>query len=135
MKYNLDAFYGAAADVRITQVATEQLDVAGDRREVGFLPGAQVVDDTHTVAQRDEPSGDVRADEAGAARHQAMASIDVFLGWHRPTAVARAAPPGQRADRGSAMRCNSPSRNDMEEARRGAATSAALGACGNRPTV
>jgi len=82
VKHDIDALGRGAGDVGITQVSTEELDVCGNRAEIGLLPGAQIIDDSNRVTALNQPSRDVRANEPGSACHQAAAGLLVFFRAH-----------------------------------------------------
>jgi hypothetical protein len=82
VKHDIDAVDRRAGDVGITQVSTEELDVRGDRAEIGLLPGAQIIDDSNRVTALNQLSCDVRANEPGSACHQAASGLLVFFRAH-----------------------------------------------------
>ena len=71
MKHDVYAGNGAPTCVGLAQVGSQKVDVAVQTREIGFTPRAEIVYHSNLVSKRDEPLGQMRADEAGTPRDQA----------------------------------------------------------------
>jgi len=69
MKDDIDPSDGAATDVHFAEIATQKLDGGLYAREIGLIPGAEIVDHSNVVPESNEPRGKMRTDEAGPPRH------------------------------------------------------------------
>ena len=67
MEDRVDADRRAVGDARLREVALDEFDAPGERREVLHEPRRQIVDDAHGRAVGEQAFHEVRADEAGAA--------------------------------------------------------------------
>ncbi len=72
MKNDVHAGDGAATDIGVAQVPAQELDVVRDVGEIGFVPGAEIVDHANLVPESHEPFGEMGADEAGTPGNQAV---------------------------------------------------------------
>jgi len=72
MKDDIYAGDSAATHVYLAQIAPQKLDVVRHPGEIGLTPRAQIVDHANVVSESDEPLGQMRADEAGPPRDQAV---------------------------------------------------------------
>jgi hypothetical protein len=66
VEHHVHAVQGAAAHGRVLHVALDELR-PGQRGQVRAVARGQVVEHAHGVPQREQPLGDVRTDEPGAA--------------------------------------------------------------------
>ena len=72
MKNDIHPSDRAAAHLGFAEIATEKLDVGTQTCEIGFIPSAEIVYHAHVVPESNESLGKMRADEAGAPRHQTL---------------------------------------------------------------
>jgi hypothetical protein len=70
MKDHVDPSDRAATHVWITQIAAEKLESSLEADEVRLVAGREIVDDSNTMAERDESMGEMRADEARSTRNK-----------------------------------------------------------------
>ena len=64
MEYGIDAFDGTLADVRVTDIAENELDRRRAFVEVVPESCSQVIQHAYPATVRNQPSDDVRTDEA-----------------------------------------------------------------------
>ena len=72
VKHDVHAGDGTATDIDVAQVAAQELDVARDVGEIGFVAGTEIVDHANLVSEGHEPFGEMGADEPGTPGNQAV---------------------------------------------------------------
>ena len=72
MKDHIDPHDRAATHLDVAEIATHKLDVVCYAREIGFVPGAEIVYHPDSVPECDEPLDEMRADEARPPRHEVL---------------------------------------------------------------
>jgi hypothetical protein len=72
MKGDIDPGHRTRAHVDLTEIAAQKLDITRDAGEIGFIPRAEIGHDPNVVSQSNQPGGEMRADEAGTSRHEAL---------------------------------------------------------------
>jgi len=72
VKDDVDPGDRAATHLDFAQITAQQFDLAGQTREIRFVPGTEIVHGPHIVPDSNEPLSEVRTDKAGGPRHQAF---------------------------------------------------------------
>src|SRR5439155_1629993 len=72
MKYDIDPSDGAATHLELAEIATQKLNLARQAAQICFIPRAEIVHHPNVVSQTNKVLSEMRADEAGSPRHQAL---------------------------------------------------------------